>query len=264
MLEYFSYSRLSTFSQCPARFKIQYIDKIECKTESIEAFVGIQVHEVLEFLYNQKNRDGKTPLLDTLLDIYRQIWEKKWHDQIAIFRYNISWQEYYRLGEKCIAWYYRTFHPFDEPVLGIEHPFDLELLDGIRFKGFIDRVDQLENGDIVIHDYKTGKRAMSQQQADKDLQLSIYQLAMEKELASHEGIYLTWHFLQVGRSVTSTRTPTLLETHVTKITDQVNQIVSRIKNGSEFEPKEGFLCNWCYYWEECPAKYSHNPAIRSL
>ena len=37
-----------------------------------------------------------------------------------------------------------------------------------------------------------------------------------------------------------------------------DQIREYIIKGNEFEPKESILCNWCYYWEECPAKSSLN------
>ena len=39
MVQY-SHSRLSTFEQCPLRFKYQYIDKIKREEDSIEAFMG--------------------------------------------------------------------------------------------------------------------------------------------------------------------------------------------------------------------------------
>ena len=47
----YSHSRLSTFENCPLKFKYTYIDKIETGIEeSIEAFLGSRVHEALEKL----------------------------------------------------------------------------------------------------------------------------------------------------------------------------------------------------------------------
>ena len=44
---------------------------------------------------------------------------------------------------------------------------------------------------------------------------------------------------------------------------EIDNIRGRIKNGEKFEPKPMILCNWCYYWEECPAQSIPNPYIRN-
>ena len=44
----YSHSRLSCFEDCPKRFHYRYILKVPAETQSIEGFVGKQVHEVLE------------------------------------------------------------------------------------------------------------------------------------------------------------------------------------------------------------------------
>jgi putative RecB family exonuclease len=60
----YSHSRLRCFEQCPARFKFQYIDKVETEEEqSVEAFLGSRVHETLEKLY----RDMLHQKHDTLM-----------------------------------------------------------------------------------------------------------------------------------------------------------------------------------------------------
>jgi putative RecB family exonuclease len=47
----YSHSRLSCFEQCPQKFKLQYIDKVETDVEeSVEAFLGSRTHETLEKL----------------------------------------------------------------------------------------------------------------------------------------------------------------------------------------------------------------------
>ena len=40
-----------------------------------------------------------------------------------------------------------------------------------------------------------------------------------------------------------------------------DEIKDHIKKGIEFKPKESILCNWCYYWEECPIKEMPNPYL---
>ena len=52
----YSHSRLASFENCPKQFEFRYIQKIPSETESIEAFVGKRVHEVLERLYEFVDR----------------------------------------------------------------------------------------------------------------------------------------------------------------------------------------------------------------
>ena len=48
----YSHSRLSNFEQCPLKYKLRYIDRVESKIEgSIEAYLGSRAHEVLEKIY---------------------------------------------------------------------------------------------------------------------------------------------------------------------------------------------------------------------
>ena len=55
MSNIFSYSKLETYNKCPQKYKLTYVDKIDVKEESIEAFVGKIVHEVLEQIYSLDN-----------------------------------------------------------------------------------------------------------------------------------------------------------------------------------------------------------------
>ena len=66
----FSYSKINTYKICPQRYKINYINKIIKPHESIEAFMGKRVHEVLEWLYNERNHIGSFCAVDYLLDKY--------------------------------------------------------------------------------------------------------------------------------------------------------------------------------------------------
>ena len=53
--EYYSYSQINTFLNCPQKYKLIYIKNIKTEKEGIEAFIGKIVHEVLEWIYKQKS-----------------------------------------------------------------------------------------------------------------------------------------------------------------------------------------------------------------
>ncbi|MEE8336357.1 MAG: PD-(D/E)XK nuclease family protein, partial [Candidatus Neomarinimicrobiota bacterium] len=230
--------------------------------EGIEAFMGKRVHETLEFLYNQVKL-GQILLIDDILDKYNELWKSEFHNKIAIVRREFNWQQYFNLGERCLAGYYRNYSPFNEPVEGneVEIIFRLDDSDNYVIKGIVDRIDQVKHGHFEIHDYKSGKRVLSQSQADQDGQLALYQIGLTQIRDPVESVDLVWHFLQAGLEVRSKRTPVQLQTLIEKTKSKIDKIRIYIKSHKTFKARESILCNWCYYWEECHVKSGGNPFL---
>ncbi len=263
-MDRFSHSSLETYKKCPTQFKIRYLDNIKKPDESIEAFMGKRIHEALEFLYNEV-LEGRIPFFDHVIDKFEKEWEKNWHTRIGIVKKENTSEYYKLLGEDCLARYFRKHTPFNEPIVGneIEINFTLDEEGGYQIKGIIDRLDHDGEGNWEIHDYKSGKRSFTQAQADEDKQLALYQLGLLDKDNEIKSIKLVWHFLQNGVEVESNRTEEQLMDLSTSIKSQIDEIRSIINNGGEFPPKKSILCNWCYYWEECPIQSGSNPFIGS-
>jgi hypothetical protein len=62
--------------------------------------------------------------------------------------------------------------------LAVERMFYIDI-EGVKLRGFIDRVDKLENGALSIVDYKTSQELFTNDYLANDLQLTLYQLAAE-------------------------------------------------------------------------------------
>ena len=102
-----------------------------------------------------------------------------------------------------------------------------------------------------------------QQQAMNDIQLALYQIAVEQNFDHVNDISLTWHFLRMGSEVTILHSRDQLEKLRGKLIRMVDKIIDCMDDENNFLPRETILCNWCYLWEECTAKVGPNPVKRA-
>lgn len=248
----YSHSRLSTFEDCPRKFRFRYVDQIKVDTEGVEAFMGKRVHEILERLYHHVARHGRPPSLGQVLERFRQDWGRAWHDKVTIVRAENSPDYYRERGERCLSGFYRKHYPFSEgETIAIEQRLEWPLDPGGRHRavGIVDRIVRRRDGVFEIHDYKTSGYLPPQQRVDEDRQLGLYQLGLEQTYADAREVELVWHYLVFDRTLRSRRSPEAL----VKLRDDTLQLIDRIECESAWDPKPSQLCRWCDYRELCPA-----------
>lgn len=248
----YSHSRLETYENCPFRYKLQYIDRVKRGSEGIEAFVGTCVHGVLERLYRDL-RLCKAYTLPELLDLYREIWEKGFHEEITITRPGLTYENYFDFGQKCLTNYFRRYQPFDQAVtlateLRVNFPLDA---DGrYRVTGFIDRLDQRADGTYEVHDYKTAATPPDEAKLRTSRQLGFYHLAVAEKFSDADtGPELVWHYPAIDKEYRVILEDRQLET----LKAQAIDLIEEIEASRKFEPNETALCDWCAYPDLCPA-----------
>jgi putative RecB family exonuclease len=262
----YSNSRIETFEQCPRKYKFRYIENIRTETEGIEAFVGKRVHETLEKLYRDLKM-AKLAALEDLLDFYEKAWEKNWHGKVTIVREGITPGHYFALGKQCLTDYYKRFHPFNQgKTLGLEERIEMKLKEGDKVytvQGYIDRLTWVpETETYEIHDYKTGGSVPTQEDADQDRQLALYQLGIMQRWPDAKRIKLVWHYLAADKDIVSSRTEADLSALEREVIEAIHQIEEETKAG-RWEVRTSRLCEWCEYKPICPA-WKHPVAMEAL
>lgn len=252
----FSHSRLETFESCALKFKFQYIEKVDIpKRDSVEAFLGSRVHEVLEVLYKHKMM-GKVWTQAEFLKYYGDLWAKEKHDEIFIVKKQYTLEDYYRQGEDALKKYWERYHPFEsEKTIALEQRIYLSLDDGERYRiqGFIDRISKTPEGVWQIRDYKTKRKLPTKEEADRDRQLALYQIGIQKMWDNTEKVELIWHYLLFDEEVKSVRSRKDIEKLKVDTIHTIQTVEEAIKAG-EFPYRESALCDWCDFFDICPAK----------
>lgn len=253
----YSHSRLSTFEQCPLKFKFAYIDRIEVAGQSVEAFMGSMVHETLEKLYENVKMQ-KIPSLKTMLAYYDAIWKKNWNENIIIVKKDYKQEDYKKVGEVCIINYYNTYSPFDkDTTLATEKRIVIDIGGDKKLQGYIDRLSS-KDGIYEIHDYKTSSSLPLQEQVDTDRQLALYTIAVKEGFKDAKKVKLVWHYLAFNKEMTSERTDEQLK----ELKKETAKLIEKIESTKEFNPVTSKLCDYCEFREMCP-KWSHLAKIEN-
>ncbi len=256
MVKTFSHSKLTTFEQCPYKYKLKYLDKVEpVLGPSIESVLGECVHKTLEKLYIGLNFH-KIPTKEQLLEFFEIEWNRKLSGDIQIIRKEYTKENYKQMGERFLSDYYDHYYPFNQAkVIGTEEKVKIPLDSEYELIGYIDRLDYNKKEQTYeIHDYKTSQTLKNQQELDQDRQLALYAQAIKQKYKDAKKIKLIWHFLAHDKEVDSYRTDIELIDLKQKTLSLIKFIESRKQK--DFEPHVSSLCDWCEYKPICP-KWSH-------
>ncbi len=259
----YSYSRLTTFDNCPLQYKFSYVLK-EAKDfeNSIEAFMGSRVHEALEELY-KKQKLNTVMTLEEVLNIYKKNWNDKNNDNIKIIKKELNKKNYFDLGIKYLTNYYNRFKPFDsEYTVGLEMEIKLDLNNDGKYLliGYIDRLSMKDNV-YYIHDYKTSSILPTNEEINKNKQLALYAMAIKQMYQNVKKVILIWHYLAFDTDLIVEKEENDYELIRKQTIEKINAI-ENLENGN-YLPKESTLCEWCAYASKCPMK-KHNFKVKQF
>ena len=242
----YSYSSISTFKQCPYKFKLRYLDKIipEVK-QTIEAFMGGIVHELLQELYDNIKK-GKLLPFSELQKKLMDKWKTQWDNEILIVKEGMNKENYFESALKFLKNYYNTYQPFNQgEILGVEEEVRIDL-SGKELIGYIDRLEK-KGEEYHIIDYKTSNWLKSQEELDEDKQLALYQIAVMEKYKTDK-VVLNWHFLNFNELLQSKRTIKQID----QLKIELLKTINEIEDSKAYKACKSRLCDWCEYKKQCP------------
>jgi putative RecB family exonuclease len=250
-LETFSFSRVTTFEQCARRYRYRYVDGVREAFQSIEAFMGQQVHAAVEWLFEERGA-GRAPRVDDAVRHYIEAFDgerAQGRGGLKVIKRGTVVEDYRRSGAEMLADFHRTRFVADSfETIGLEKHFMLEIGSGRRFQGFIDRLARDTSGVVHIIDYKTGGRPPVRFGGKDGDQLEAYAVAMFAETDADE-LVLMLEYLRNG----STQTRRIRRSESEETARRLGERIRVAAEANVFPPTPGTLCDWCGFNDLCEA-----------
>ncbi len=239
--DYFSYTQLASFENCPYQYKLAHILKVSTKGGPERSF-GTTLHQTLAIFAEKWMRSNGKINWSELKQIYKECWLDDWYyDDNQRRQYkedgHQGLRKFYQRVKKEMPQIYET-----DGNLWLEKEFRGKLA-GHPFRGKIDRVDITDDG-LELIDYKTGRMPKKILHEHKE-QLFIYQLVAERILGI-KPVRLTLDYVIEGQKVSFKG----LAKDLLKSEENLSQVITRVKE-SEFNATPGFNCRFCDYRTIC-------------
>jgi putative RecB family exonuclease len=165
-----SYSQISLYQSCPLCYKLQYIDGLETKDKGYFSF-GTTIHKCAEYFF--KVKVPPPPSLEQLLQFYEDNWLSAGYQSAE------EEADYKAYGRELLARFWELHSPDFHMPIAVEWMFNIDV-EGVKLRGFIDRIDKLDSGGLAIVDYKTDRELFTSDYLSQNLQLTLYQMAVEQ------------------------------------------------------------------------------------
>ena len=247
-LDRYSYSKISTYKQCPFKFKLKYEDKNYLFSANIATDFGSLVHSIEEAIA-LTIQDGKQinyiALKNKFIIESRKIAQKYPAEFFSRDKSGRTYQEKVYLYLESAIYRLEQFmqtHP-ELQIIGVEQKFEYDY-DGIHsFNGSIDRAFQNVNtGEILIQDIKTWAVPAQNSELKAPLQFAVYIMAAEKLW----GVSFNKIKCEYDLPLCDTTQPALSDDIVAESRPVLDKLFKGIHD-ENFKPTITALCHWCEY-----------------
>ncbi|EQL56487.1 exonuclease [Helicobacter pylori FD535] len=239
----FSASSLNAFLTCKRRFYYHYIKRFkESPKDENNSTVGSLLHELLKEAYEKdKNPYALEERLIQLLETRENITPKERLDTLIALK-------------KIQAFYLKEKERFKAKIkiLDLEKSFETTI-QGVAFKGRIDRIDKTADNEVILLDYKFkndlkrgGLSPIEIAQISTDYQMAIYAFAL-KNLGYKEPIKAFFYDLRKGELLEEEGPILQAKMHYLEYS-----LIPKLKQEMVFEKTlEAKDCEYCSFKDMC-------------
>jgi putative RecB family exonuclease len=245
-------SRAADFKTCPLLYRFRSIDRLP-EPPSRDALRGTLVHSVLERLFDLPAADRTQGRAEESVDA---AWQQLLADQPELAELFAGSEEAELTGwldsaRRLVANYFALEDPTRLEPAAREQLVEV-VLDGLRLRGYIDRVDVSPAGDIRIVDYKTGGIPREAFEAKALFQMKFYALVLWRIRGV---VPRQLRLIYLADTDTLSYQPTEDELgRFEKTLQAIWKAIAKASLTGDFRPSPSRLCDWCSHQQLCPAK----------
>ena len=242
-------SRAGDFMTCPLLYRFRVIDKLP-EPPSPAAARGTLVHAVLERLFDRP-RAERTP--DVAHELVQPEWERLLGDEpelSTLFAGPDDQDAWLRDAVTILDRYFTLEDPRRLEPADRELYVEAMLDSGLRLRGYIDRLDVAQTGEIRVVDYKTGKAPPPDFEARALFQMKFYALVLWRARGTIPRL-LQLMYLGDGQVVRYAPDEADLKATERKV-KALWAAIERARADGDWRPRPGRLCDWCAHKALCP------------
>lgn len=242
-------SKLQRFVSCPLAFRLSYLDRAP-EPPTVDQLRGTLVHRALQVLY------ASGPAADRRLERAQMALEAAFEEpalRAELDELDLDEPAMARLQREAGALLGKYF-ALEDPTR--VHPIGLELdlrvrVDGIELRGILDRLDRLEDGNVVVVDYKTGRAPRPEQSRSRLAGVHFYAYLCEQLLGRRPSEV---RLLYLRDQVVVVESPT--DQSMRGLRQRATAVwtaITRACATGDFRPNPSPLCRSCAFRAACPA-----------
>ena len=249
-----SASSVNDYIDCGLLYKFSRIEKIKPEFRSDALELGSAIHLVLAEFYKEKMVGNKLQIKE-IHEIFEGSWRESAEDNHEIqYSEGKDFETLLREGKELLTTWYNKLPEKDfNKVIAVEEPFILTLRElAIPLIGYIDLLEEDESGTIIITDFKTSGRSYSNDETDKNLQLTLYQIAVKANGFKDREILLKFDCL------IKTKTPKFEQFYTSRTEIEEKRAIKKIQevwrgiHQQIFIPNDGhWKCKGCGFKKHC-------------
>lgn len=246
-------SRLTTYLDCPRRYRMTYLDRPQPPKGPPWAHnsVGSAVHSALAKWWDLPE-ERRTPEAGGTLVVSGWLTDGFRDDKQSL--------DARERAREYVERYLNDVDPTEQPI-GIERTVSLTTPRAALW-GRVDRVDERPGEGVVVVDYKTGRSVLTVDDARSSIALAVYAAAATRTFR-RPCTKVELHHLPTGEVVAWDHTDESLQRHLRRadsIAAELRDLDARFRAGmtpqeadEAFPASVGALCGWCDFRSSCSA-----------
>jgi putative RecB family exonuclease len=242
-------SKASDFTSCPLAFRFATIER-RPQPPSPYAVRGTLVHAALEGLFWNHPAGGRTPEAagHELELAWKALQEDPEYVELALGPEDAA--AFLADADTLVRNYFRLEDPDTVRTVGVELGVET-MVDGMRLRGIIDRLDLLPDGSLMVVDYKTGRAPSERYERGSLGGVQTYALLCESVVGRAPAEVRLLH-LREPLAITTVATEQTIRGQRRRAV-AIWTAIERACDSEDFRPHTGPLCAYCHFKPDCPA-----------